>query len=118
MAKKGKGLRTPVIKNIELIRGRGKGTITPILKDGNGNPQWAKSFEGGRKATTPPAPSNKLQLKATTSLTPPRAVTQVKEAPVPIVKQSKLQQAAKSMAAKLPPKPTVKKSPAVKPPGK
>lgn len=72
-------------RNMNLI---GKGKVTKILKDSNGNPQYAKSFEGARKSIKPenfkktstiskipktqplPTPTKLVHLKSTTAKTP------------------------------------------------
>ena len=92
---KGKGTRGPYIKNSNLI---GKGNKLQVIKDDQGNRQWAKAAEIDKAD---------------------KAAKSTKQTPSPQIKESKLQQAAKKEAAKIPPKPAVeKKTPTVKPPGK
>lgn len=93
MAKKGRGPGGPHIKNGNLI---GAGTTFKAEKNEKGEILYGQSVK-----------KQEAESK------------QTKMTPSPQIRESKLQQAAKSMAAKLPPKPAVeKKPPAVKPPGK
>jgi hypothetical protein len=87
--------RGPQIKNGNLI---GKGEKLPVIKDEKGNREWVKSHDAGKAQA---------------------AAKQTAPSPQVKVKESKLQQAAKTHAVKLPPKPAVeKKPPTVKPPSK